>query len=545
MLNLDIKWSELYSFKTEHGPWWKREWLIPQDIRSSFFVYWKQNSFKLKDKGYGVTKKNEDWYLTETKPEKYMFKEFEHTAPKTHTSTFVLPDRQVKNSDGLRPWQVTAVGKICAAIEKWGCAIDGSDVGVGKTYTACGVVRELDMDILVVCPKAVMESWKRVIKKHFKMHGKLVGIINYESLRLGKANSDIASFERNKKTHVQEFIWKIPKNTLIVWDESQKLKGAKTKNSDTCMSALKQGYKMLFCSATNATNPLELKTVGMSLQLFKNNKQYYSWLYQHGVEKGRFGLQFNGNKDVLKKLHKDIFVDRGVRLTRDTIPNFPESQITAECFDMEEESRNKISALYDEMNRELLKLNKKIKKESKDNTSKLTAILRARQKIELVKVPLFIEMIEEALENGMSVVIFLNFTESIDAIAKRLNTKCIVNGVVKDVDRQNSIDNFQSDKERVILVNIAAGGAGLSLHDLNGKYPRMAIISPSYSAVQMRQATGRVWRDSGKTKSIQKIVFVANTVEEQVCDAVNLKLNNLDLLNDGDLNYGDEKTVGA
>ena len=30
------------------------------------------------------------------------------------------------------------------------------------------------------------------------------------------------------------------------------LKGANTKNSETCLSALKQGYKMLFCSATNA-----------------------------------------------------------------------------------------------------------------------------------------------------------------------------------------------------------------------------------------------------------------------------------------------------
>ena len=32
-------------------------------------------------------------------------------------------------------------------IEEWGCAIDGSDTGVGKTYSACGVIRELDMDI--------------------------------------------------------------------------------------------------------------------------------------------------------------------------------------------------------------------------------------------------------------------------------------------------------------------------------------------------------------------------------------------------------------
>ena len=76
---------------------------------------------------------------------------------------------------------------------------------------------------------------------------------------------------------------------------------------------------------------------------------------------------------------------------------------------------------------------------------------------------------------------------------------------------------------------------------MNGKYPRMSLICPSYSAVLMRQSTGRVWRDSAKSKSIQKIVFVANTVEEEVCKVVNQKLENLDLLNDGDLTYVKEK----
>lgn len=413
----------------------------------------------------------------------------------------------------------------------------------GKTYTACGVARQLNMQILIVCPKAVMESWKRVIIKHFKMKDILIGIINYEMLRTGKKDSPYASYVKRRETRRKEFVWKIPKNTLIVWDESQKLKSAKTKNSETCMSALKQGYKMLFCSATNATNPLELKTVGSALKLFENNAQYYSWLYDHGVTKGRFGLEFTGGKEHLVKLNKDIFVNRGVRLSRDTIPNFPESQIIADCYDMKEEAQKKINKIYSEMESELKKLRSKVKKER--NTNELTAILRARQEIELVKVPLFLEMIEEGLENGMSVVVFCNFTETIHALAERLNTQCIVNGEAKyEKLRQQNIDNFQNDKERVILVNIAAGGAGLSLHDVTGNYPRLSIISPSYSAVLMRQSTGRVWRDSAKSKSIQKIVFVAKTVEEKVCESVNKKLANMDLLNDGDLKYDDETSNG-
>jgi len=537
MINLDIRWSDPIQVEKGGEVTFVREWKIPAQYLNQFFVYWKINKLSLKDKGYGVTKRDNDWVLTETKDNPTLFKE---KALKKEKLDEPLPLYEVKQQDGLRPWQVGAVGKVVSSLKKWGAAVDGSDVGIGKTYTACGVARELDMDILVVCPKAVKESWKRVIKNHFKMWGKCAGIINYEALRMGKSDSVIASYVKRRDTRRKEFVWKLPKNTLIVWDEAQKLKNAKTKNSETCMAALKSGYKMLFCSATMATNPLELRTVGQCIQLFKSSKQYYEWAYAHGVVRGRFGMEFTGDKKALSKLSNDIFNNRGVRLNRDTIPNFPESQITAECYEMDKEDQDKINKAYDEMQLELLKIERLLKKDK--GQTQMVAILRARQKVEMFKVPLIIEMAEEGIENGMSVAIFCNFTETINALSDRLKTKCIVNGVVKDKDRQQSIDDFQSDKSRIILVNIAAGGAGLNLHDLNGNFPRLALICPSYSAVLMRQSTGRVWRDSAKTKSIQKIVFVANTVEEQVCNSVNQKLNNLDLLNDGDLNYGKTET---
>lgn len=538
MINLDIKWSDPIKIDEGGKTYYVREWVIPIQYRPHFFSWWKANKFTMKERGFAVVKRDVDWVLLEIHddPNDFFTKKESKSASK---KVEPLPNYDVKHQDGLRPWQVTAVGKLVSSIKKWGAGVDGSDVGVGKTYTACGVARELDMDILVVCPKAVKESWKRVIKNHFKMWGKCVGIINYEALRIGKTDSLIASYVKRRDTRRKEFVWKIPKSTLIVWDEAQKLKNAKTKNSETCLAALKSGYKMLFCSATMATNPLELRTVGQGIQLFKGNQQYYNWLYDHGVVKGRFGLEFTGDKKSLMKLHEDIFVNRGVRLTRDTIPNFPESQISAETYEMDKEDVDKINNVYDEMRLELLKIEKLLKKDK--GQTKMTAILRARQKVEMFKVPLIIEMAEEAIENGMSVAIFCNFTETINALSDRLNTKCIVNGVVSDKKRQQAVDDFQADKERIILINIAAGGAGLSLHDLNGKYPRISLICPSYSAVLMRQSTGRVWRDSAKTKSIQKIVFVANTIEEEVCKIVNQKLENLDLLNDGDLTYVKEK----
>jgi superfamily II DNA or RNA helicase len=404
----------------------------------------------------------------------------------------------------------------------------------GKTYTACAVARELGLKICVVCPKAVIKSWNKVIKKHFKMESSLIGVVNYEKLRNGRKDSPVASYVLHRHKKRPTFEWKLPAKTLIIWDESHKLKNWKTKNSKTCQAAIKAGYPMLFCSATNATNPLEMRAVGLALKLFNNSNSYYTWATENGVYKGNWGLEFNDDPKILKRLNKQIFDQRGVRLRRDDIPNFPKCEVIAEVYNMEEEDTLKINETYSEMERELAKLSKI---EKKDPTMEAVIQLRMRQKVELIKVPLFVEMIEEAIEEGFSVVVFVNFTDTLIAIAQRLKTACIFDGKTSDKAREKNVELFQEDKERIILVNIQSGGAGLSLHDLNGKFPRMSIISPTFSPIFMRQTLGRIWRDDSKTKSIQRIVCVANTVEEDVCRNVQQKLNNLDLLNDGDLMY--------
>ena len=104
----------------------------------------------------------------------------------------------------------------------------------GKTYTACAVARELDFNICVVCPKAVIKTWNKVVKRHFKMGAKLIGVINYEKLIRGRKDNPLASYVLRRHEKRPTFEWKLPKKTLIIWDESHKLKNWKTKNSKTC-----------------------------------------------------------------------------------------------------------------------------------------------------------------------------------------------------------------------------------------------------------------------------------------------------------------------
>ena len=537
---LFINWSEPNKVQTKYGSKWMRYWVIPKDYLEGFFVFWNNSKVKLKAQGYSISKnKLGQWTLNEWQTNKADFREDfgkdNKVEPLIIQKESTLQSYTVKNVKGLKEFQIPSVAKLCAAILKNKAALDGSDTGAGKTYTAVGVARELGMGIAVVCPKAVIYSWNKVIKDHFGMKPEFV--LNYESVKTGKYK-DIGVWKSVSKISTREFFqWNIPKNTLIIFDESHRLKGHGTQNSEIAIAAKKQGYKILCCSATNAINPIELKCVGLITGLYKTGK-WLAFLREHGCEQGRFGWEFSGDKDVLKKLHADLFLDRGVRVRRDDIKGFPDSEVIAEAYNIDEKSQKELKEVYEEMVKELKYLQAQCKNTKEYQLNSMVIMLRARQQAELIKVPLFVEMAEDALEDGMSVVIFVNFSETVRALSKRLNTNCVVWGENKGNERDVHIADFQADKKRVIIVNIKAGGAGLSLHDLNGNYPRISLISPTPSAVDLRQALGRVWRDGGKTKSLQKIIFAASTVEEEVCEKVKLKLSALDTINDGDVSIG-------
>jgi len=411
----------------------------------------------------------------------------------------------------------------------------------GKTYSSIAVARELDLKICVICPKSIINKWKQVITEHFGLGDKLIDVTNYEKLIRGNKDSKIGSFVLHRHARGKKFEWKLPKKTLIIWDEAHKLKNWKTQNAKRCNDAIVKGYPMLFCSATLATNPLEMRAIGKAVKLFTGSRSYYDWAYNNGVYKGTWGLEFNNDRRVLKRLNHQLFTQRGVRLRRDKIPNFPVSEISPEIYDMDLQDVNKINEIFWEMERELELVRQREKEDKKranqvnQELQEIVIQMRARQKTELVKVPLFIEMIEEAKEEGFSVVVFVNFTETLQAMANRIGTTCIFDGQIPDKERAKNVKLFQADKERVIIVNTQSGGTGLDLHDLHGNFPRLSLISPAYSVILMKQALGRVWRDGAKTKSLQKIVCVANTVEENVCKNLQRKFNNLSLLNDGEL----------
>jgi SNF2 family DNA or RNA helicase len=230
----------------------------------------------------------------------------------------------------------------------------------------------------------------------------------------------------------------------------------------------------------------------------------------------------------MKGVHEVLYNEYASRMKiKDLGDLFPENKVLAQCYDMKnhEEIEKQYKIIEEEV--ELLK--------SKEENSgcALTRILYARMRIEALKMPTFVEMTKALLEEEKSVAIFVNFTQTLKMLAEELDVKCLVYGEQTLEERNKNIDDFNNDSCRIIICNIRSGGVGISLHDLHGKYPRVSLISPSWSAQDTIQALGRIHRAKGKTPVIQRIIFCSQTVEEKVCNNMKEKIINIGQLNDG------------
>ena len=423
-----------------------------------------------------------------------------------------------------------------------GVACDQSETGTGKTYVAAWLAKNLNSPVVIVCPKIMIPPWTTVLSYFgIKAHC----LINYEKLMRG--NTEHLNFKDGKDNGPSDYVINFPKNSLVILDEVHKCKSATSKNSDFLIKLKMDGYKSLLLSATAATNPLEMKAFGFATTLH-NLVSYRQFITSSGAYAGRYGgfqidLQSQKTVEAMSNIHNTLFNLYKVssRMTRKMFDKiFPDNHVMADCFDMGTNT-DKINRVYLQMEAEMAAL-----EESSINYSQhhFAIMTKARRMAELLKVPTMVEMIEDWYDEGISPVVFVNFTDTVEAIEKQLAKNSKFDGKIarivggqSDKVRQNDIELFQSDVKRIMIANLAAGNAGVSLHDLNGNFPRGSIISPSYSAINLLQALGRIHRAEGKTTCIQKVMFAAGTIEVEACKRVQCKLNNLECLNDGDLTY--------
>jgi superfamily II DNA or RNA helicase len=517
-----VEWSHPIQLNTKRGP----RLLKKAPITQAFWKVYGEDKelFKkqMSDAGIQLGKFREEWQLTHWSDDQLKFK------------SIIVSDNPVEEvaeldlipllqPEGLFEYQQTSVQMGVASMNKYNRVLLGHSTGVGKTFCALGIARELGKRIAVVCPKPITTDWHRAAKM---MGVEVFEICGWEWAKTGKSQ-----LGRWTDEHKKTFRFMLPEDVLLVFDEVHRGKGEATQNAYLVRDSVVQNISAIALSATIADDPTKLWAIGQFLGLHQGGKDYFRFLSQNGCRKTRFGMQFMGGHSVLKKLHSRIYPEKGNRLRHSDLGDaFPETMIKARAFDMD--NARKIAGEYDDLCNRI----EELRGLENFSANVLAEQTRARQRIELHKAPAVCAMVRDMIEEGNSVFVAVNYSETRKFILDELKTSCSIHGGQDELERRGNIDSFQRDDSRVIVGIIQACREGLNLQDLSGNHPRVALIMPSPSVFDLKQVLGRVHRAGGKSKSVQYIIYAAGVgIEENICSKLDGKLKNMDLLADGEI----------
>ena len=410
--------------------------------------------------------------------------------------------------------------------------LDGSYTGTGKTYTTAAICRETKRRPFVICLKSNINTWKRVLGL-FEV--KPIAIVNYELIRTGQyldENGDTVEcpyLVRDKNRFKWDFTKIGKKNIVMVFDEVHVCKNKSSLNSKLLTSS--KSLKVIMLSATLCDKIEDFGVFGMMLGFYSSIQAGKNWL-DNIIRQEKRKLD-NRKEDVkMNLLHKEIFNTKGSRMSLDDLGNdMSRDNVSIECYSVDKKVQEKIDALYDDIRKQKRKAEDCEDQESEIAKDRQASALRAigfkREKIENIKADILMELAESSHESRMSVVIFVNYRSTHQIICDKLKRAsidyAIIIGDQSISERDDQIQMFQRNEVRMMVAMAQAGGSSISLHDTTGKFPRVSIISPSYSVIELVQILGRIKRSGTKSSTTQKIVYCANTCEEHLAQKVKEK----------------------
>ena len=421
----------------------------------------------------------------------------------------------------LLDYQVLHVQNLTNCLKNNNIVLDTSDTGCGKTYCALATCKQLNLVPIIFCPKTIISNWEKIAKI---FNVKPLFVCNYETIRNSKYYKNgkriACPYIRYIKTK-KIYIWKnLPKNYVFIFDEVHFCRSKSSLNGKLLTSV--KNHKAILLSATLIDD--------------LNSFQIFTYLlgWCNDIRKTKSYLSAQTNKFTnAKYISEKLYPNYASRIAiSDLGDKFPSNSIEVNSYN--DENVSLINEEYNKLKNYYKQLDKKLEDRNKSLLSEITF---SRQKIELYKLGILVDLTKQYLENKYSVVIFVNFSKSIELLSSLLNTNCIVWGKQTIHERERNIRHFQKNKERVIICNIQAGGQSINLHDEYGGHPRVSLIIPSYSSTQLLQALGRIHRAGSKTPATQKIIFCSGTVEEHINDRLDKKISHLNEINDTDLSF--------
>jgi len=392
------------------------------------------------------------------------------------------------------------------------------DMGLGKTTSTIIAALETGAKkIMIICPATLKINWKREIENYtdrsiFIAEGKQFSsdsdfvIINYDIIK----NFHDAKNKEESKILMSKF-------DLVIIDEAHYIKNAQAQRTKLINDIVKNVERLWLLTGTPMTSrPIDYFNL-LSLVDSPSARNWMAYVIRYCA-----GYQFKvGNRkvwNVMGSSNLEELRDRTsptiLRRLKENVLDLPEKIITPVYLRLKsKEYENVMGEYYDWYD--------KNPEESKSLTVQFTKLTKVRQIIANEKVKETIEIAENIIEQGKKVIIFCNFTESLNMIKEHFGKTAVkLDGSMSQKERQLSVDEFQNnEKIKVFVGNIKAAAVGITL-----TAAEVVIFNDlSFLPSDMAQAEDRAYRYGQKNNVLVYYAIYDNTIEKIIYDIVNEK----------------------
>jgi SWI/SNF-related matrix-associated actin-dependent regulator 1 of chromatin subfamily A len=440
------------------------------------------------------------------------------------------PFRLKRKSDRYNEPQKYQTGRYISKIEKQGeyeCTCISVD-SVDNLYvaehcivthnTTTAVVASIESNtnkVLVICPASLKINWKRELENYTD---KSISIV--EGKKWEDADYVIINYDILKNFHTlekdSESIIRDAKFDLVIVDEAHAICNVQAQRTKLVNDISKISQRTWLLTGTPVTsrpinyfNLLNLVDCNVAQNWMAYVKRYCNGYQFRAGNRKIWNVSGASNLEELYERTKP-FVLR--RLKNDVL-DLPEKIISP--IYMRLKSRE-----YEEVMGEYYEWYDK-GGESNSLTMQFSKIVKVRQIIANEKVSQTIELCENILDQDKKVIIFCNFTESLNTIYSHFKKIAVkLDGSTPKGERQDAVDKFQTDeKVKVFVGNIKAAGVGLTLTAAETVIMNDLSFLPSDHS----QAEDRAYRYGQKNNVVVYYPIFENTIEGIIYDILDKK----------------------
>ena len=371
--------------------------------------------------------------------------------------------------------------------------------------------------ILIVCPASLKINWQREIEnyssrtvyiaegKKFSMDHDIV-IINYDILK---------NFHDIKNKENSEILKS--KFDLVIMDESHMIsnpQAARTKIINDISTSIDRVWLLTGTPMTsrpmNYFNLLSLVNSPVAANWMAYARRYCNG-FQFSVGKRKvWNVAGASNLDELRERTQTHILRR----LKDEVLDLPDKIITPVYLRLKSKD-------YEELMGEYYDWYDKNSDESGSLTIQFGKLMKVRKVIAQEKVKNTIELAENIIEQGKKVIIFTNFTDTLQEIYNHFGKQAVyLDGSCSKPHRQKSVDDFQeNDKIRVFVGNLKAAGVGITLTSAEA----VIMNDLSFVPAEHAQAEDRSHRIGQKNSTSVYYPLFENTIEGAIYDILNKK----------------------